>query len=245
MLRIWGRITSINVRKVVWCAQELGLDFQRIDAGGAFGIVRTPDYLALNPNALVPAIEDGDDAGCGALWESNVIVRYLCARHGEGTLCPATLAVRFDAERWMDWQQTTLNPAGRDAFLQLVRTPPAQRQPALAEASRAATEPLLELLDRHLAMRAFLAGDRFTMADMPAGCEIHRWRSLPLRHPPRPHLDRWYAALQARPGAIGVLDQAPPCLLCPEKHRPCSSPSRNCCCSRSPRWCWCSRPGPT
>ena len=131
MLHIWGRLSSINVRKVVWCAQELGLSFQRTEAGGAFGLVNTPEYLALNPNAMVPVIEYADGQQPYALWESNVIVRYLCARHAAGTLYPEDLQARFDAERWMDWQQTTLNPAGRDAFLQLVRTPEAQRQPCL------------------------------------------------------------------------------------------------------------------
>src|SRR5215207_1569109 len=126
MLKIWGRITSINVRKVVLAAQWLQLPFERVDAGLHFGVVKTPEYLAKNPNALVPLIEDGDFQ----LWESNVIVRYLCARYGSGApgeTYPAELNRRFDAERWMDWQQTTLNPAGRPAFIQLLRTPPEKR----------------------------------------------------------------------------------------------------------------------
>ena len=117
MLKIWGRLSSINVRKVVWCAQELGLAFERTEAGGRFGVVKTPEYLALNPNALVPTIEIDDDRRGGApfrLWESNVIVRYLAARHALGGLYPEPLPARFDAERWMDWQQTTLNPATRE-----------------------------------------------------------------------------------------------------------------------------------
>jgi len=210
MLHIWGRLSSINVRKVVWCAQELGLSFQRTEAGGAFGLVNTPEYLALNPNAMVPVIEYADGQQPYALWESNVILRYLCARHAAGTLYPEDLQARFDAERWMDWQQTTLNPAGRDAFLQLVRTPEAQRQPALLAASVAATAPLLDLLDRHLARQAFLAGDAFTMADIPVACEVHRWLALPLQQDAdRPALMRWWQAIKARPGALGVLDLIP------------------------------------
>ena len=140
MLQIWGRLSSINVRKVVWCAQELGVAFERTDAGGRFGVVQTPAYRALNPNALVPTIEDDDVAAArgGApfrLWESNVIVRYLCARHASGSLYPEALATRFDAERWMDWQQTTLNPAGREAFIQWVRTP-AERRDAPPRSAR-------------------------------------------------------------------------------------------------------------
>ena len=182
-LRIWGRMSSINVRKVVWCAQELALDFQRIEAGGAFGLVQAPEYRALNPNAMVPVLQDGD----AVLWESNVIVRYLCAKHS----------------------QTTLNPAGRDGFIQWVRTAPAQRDAATYLQSVAATEPLLALLDAHLARQAFMAGDSFTMADIPVACEIHRWRALPLSDtaPVTPHLDRWYQVVSGRPTALGVLDQ--------------------------------------
>jgi glutathione S-transferase len=202
MLKIWGRLSSLNVRKVVIAAQELGLRFERIDAGGRFGIVETPDYLARNPNALVPFIEDDEVQ----LWESNVIVRYLCARHAPGTLYPLALPRRFDAERWMDWQQTTLNPAGRDAFLQWIWTPADKRDPQVIARSVAATEPLLDLLDQHLARHSFIAGDQFTMADIPIACEIHRWLGLPSPRTERPHLDRWYAAMAARPASRGVLD---------------------------------------
>jgi len=208
MLQIWGRLSSINVRKVVWCAQELGLAFQRTEAGGRFGIVQTPAYRALNPNALVPAIEDDDGV---RLWESNVIVRYLSARHSAGALYPEPLGARFDAERWMDWQQTTLNPAGRDAFIQWVRTPAERRDATAAARSAQATEPLFALLDTHLASRAYLGGDRLTMADIPIGCELHRWFGLPAdlyTRPAWPNLERYFAALRDRPGARGVLDMA-------------------------------------
>lgn len=211
MLNIWGRISSINVRKVVWCAQELGLDFQRTEAGGKFGIVQTPDYLRLNPNALVPAIDDGEGEDRVVLWESNVIVRYLCAKHAPGKLYPERLAARFDAERWMDWQQTTLNPVSAGAFRQWIRTPAGQRDPAVIAHSVHATEPLFALLDAHLATRAFMLGDSFTMADIPVGCEAHRWFGLPqteYTRPAWPHVERWFADLRSRAGARGVLDLA-------------------------------------
>ncbi len=234
MVQLWGRISSINVRKVVWAAQELGLAFQRLDAGGPFGIVKDAAYLQKNPNALVPLLEDEGTL----LWESNVIVRYLCAKHGAPTLVasrtalpaegavpglgrpgasahsmgqiyPTSLPQRFAAEQWMDWQQTTFNPAGRNAFVQLIRTPADQRQPDLIAQSVAATEPLLAMLDAHLAQQPFVGGEHFGMADIPLGCEMHRWLGLPQPRPannPTPHLDRWYAALRARPAAHGVLD---------------------------------------
>ncbi len=213
-LQIWGRLSSINVRKVVWCAQELGLAFERTEAGGRFGVVTTPEYLLLNPNALVPtiAVDDGDAAaGRFRLWESNVIVRYLCARHSPGDLYPEPLPVRFDAERWMDWQQTTLNPAGREAFIQWLRTPAERRDAAAAECSVRAAEPLFARLDAHLATRAFMGGERFTMADIPIGCELHRWFGLPAAlysRPTWPSLERYFAGLRARHGARGVLDIA-------------------------------------
>jgi len=211
MLNIWGRISSLNVRKVVWCAQELGLDFQRTDAGGKFGIVQTPEYRALNPNGLVPTIHDGEGAERVTLWESNVIVRYLCAKHSMNVLYPEQLAERFEAESWMDWQQTTLNPGTGGAFIQWIRKSAAERDNAVIARSVNATEPQFALLDAHLATRRFMLGDTFTMADIPVGCEAHRWFGLPAMEytrPAWPHVERWFADLAARPGARGVLDLA-------------------------------------
>ena len=202
MLKIWGRISSINVKKVVWAAQELGLAFERTDTGGAFGLTKTPEALRRNPNALVPVLDDDGFV----LWESNVMVRYLCKKHSLGHLYPSDLHTQFEAERWMDWQQTTFNPAGRNAFWQLVRTSPEQRDLNLIAQSVAKTEPLLDTLEQHLACTPFMAGGEFTMADIPLACEIHRWWGLPRQHPSYPHIERWYAQLQARTGARGVLD---------------------------------------
>jgi len=202
MIRLWGRLSSINVRKVVLALRLLELPHERIDAGGPFGGVRTPEYLARNPNALVPLLDDDGFT----LWESNVIVRYLTLRYGEPSLFPQEIARRFDIERWMDWQQTTLNPAGRDAFVQLVRVAPAERRQDLVAASIAATEPLWDLLDAQLAGRRFVAGDRLTVADLTIACEMHRWRGLPLDWRARPRLDDWWDRLRALPAARGVLD---------------------------------------
>jgi glutathione S-transferase len=202
MLKLWGRISSINVRKVVLAAQLLELPFERIDAGAAFGVVQSDAYKAKNPNAMVPLLEDGDFS----LWESNVIVRYLGARYGSGGFYPEALPARFDAERWMDWQQATLNPAGREAFIQCIRTPAERRNRHALDASVTATEPLLAMLDAHLARQPFMAGATLTMADVPIACEMHRWWGLPLQHPPHPHLRRWYDAIRSLPAARGALD---------------------------------------
>ena len=201
MLHIWGRLSSLNVRKVLWAAQEAGVPFTRSDAGMAFGVVNTAEYRALNPNGLVPMLQDGELV----LWESNTMVRYLCARYAPA-LYPQDLVQRFDAERWMDWQQTTFVGAGSPAFLQWIRTPEAQRNAALIAQSVAATEPLLQLLDAHLATRPYMAGAEFSMADIPLGCDVHRWFGLPQPRPALPHLERWFAQLMQRPAIRGVLD---------------------------------------
>lgn len=201
MLKIWGRISSINVRKAVWIAQHLGVEFERVDAGGAFGIVKTPEYIALNPNSVVPTLIDGDFV----LWESNVIVRYLCAKYSMGDMYPTDLQERFDAERWMDWQQTTFNPSGRSAFWELIRTPEPERDMQKVAASIASTEPLLDRLESHLSVNAFISCGRLTMADIPLACEIHRWFGLGLPQTKRPHLEAWYAKILARPASRDVL----------------------------------------
>lgn len=201
MLYIWGRLSSLNVRKVVWTAQETGVPFVRTDAGMAFGVVKTPEYLQLNPNSLVPTVQDGELV----LWESNVIVRYLCARYAP-VLYSQDLAQRFDAERWMDWQQTTLNPAGSAAFVQWIRMPESQRDPAIIAKSVAAMAPQLALLDQHLSIHDYLGGAQFSMADIPVACDIHRWFGLPQARPQLPHLERWFAYIISRPAVRGVLD---------------------------------------
>ena len=203
-LQIWGRISSINVKKVVWAAQELDLDFDRHEAGGVHGVVKTPAYVALNPNSQIPVMEDADYV----LWESNVITRYLCAKHSPGNLYPTDLQERFDAERWMEWQQTMVNPASRNGFWHLIRLPADQRDPALIAQSNAAVELLMAMLDAHLATHSFMVGERFTMADIPLGCEVQRWFSLPQTREKRPNIERWFATLLARPAAAGVLDLA-------------------------------------
>ncbi|GAA6141334.1 glutathione S-transferase [Hydrogenophaga sp. 5NK40-0174] len=215
MLRLWGRTSSINVRKVMLCAQVLGLDMERTNAGMAYGIVNTAEYRLKNFNGLIPLLEDGEYV----LWESNAIVRYLCARWAQtpshpaadgslpqGDWYPSDLHKRFDAERWMDWQQTTLNPESGAAFLQWIRTPEAQRDAGVIAASVAATEPLFAQLDGHLAHHEFLAGEQLTMADIPIACEVHRWFGLPQARPSWPHLERWYARWLSLPASRGVLD---------------------------------------
>jgi glutathione S-transferase len=202
MLKIWGRVSSVNVQKVVWCCDELALPYERIDCGGKFGINDTPGYLAMNPNGLVPVIdEDGF-----ILYESNAIVRYLAGRGSP--LFPQEPRRRADIDRWMEWQSTGFTPAMVVAFWQLVRTPGDKRDMAAVDASRAKSEKHAAVLDRHLAGRRYLTGDAFTAADIVVGCAAHRWLNLPLAREPRPNLERWYGELKARPASRQVTGQA-------------------------------------
>ena len=201
MLKIWGRLTSVNVQKVVWCADELHLEYERVDAAGQYGIVNTPEYRAMNPNGLVPVIDDNGFV----LWESNAIVRYLASRYGAGSLWPTDIPVRAYADRWMDWQAVSLIRSIGPAFIQLVRTTPEKRDFCVIENSRIETEKKLGVLDAHLATREYVAGARFTMGDIPLGCSVDRWFKLPLARESHPHVERWYAGLRERRGAAQVV----------------------------------------
>lgn len=194
MLTIWGRNNSINVQKAMWTVGELGLAHERIDAGGAFGGLETPDYLAKNPNARVPTLVDGDFV----LWESNAIVRYLAAQYGAGGLWPEDPAVRAVADQWMDWQQTTLMPDFTIVFWGLIRTPPEDRDQAAIETAVAALGPLWQRLERHLADRDYVVGDSFTMGDIPVGAACYRYHALDIERPALPNIEAWYTRLRDR-----------------------------------------------
>jgi glutathione S-transferase len=201
MLKIWGRDNSVNVQKALWCCEEMGVQYQRIDAGGTFGIVNTPQYRALNPNGLVPTIEDGPFV----LWESNTIVRYLTAKHSPGKLWPEDLKVRAEADKWMDWTNTTFWPTFRPLFWNLVRTPVDQRDEEAMEESRLKTAEILDFLDAHLKNRAYIAGDDLTMGDIPMGCAIWRWLSVPVERPSLPNIQHWFGNLRQRPAYQNVV----------------------------------------
>jgi glutathione S-transferase len=195
MLKLWGRVNSINVQKVTWTVAELGVPCERIDAGMAFGIVNEPWYRAMNPNGLVPTI---DDDGV-VLWESNAIVRYLAGKHATGKLMPADPAEGAKADMWMDWQTNSVMPGLGPVFLGLIRTPPEKRDAAAIKAGEARTEAALRILDSHLTGRDHILGKQLTVADIPLGCAVHRWYALPIERPELPNLRAWYERLVARP----------------------------------------------
>lgn len=203
MLTVWGRTTSLNVQKILWTLAELGIDYRRIEAGLTFGVNNTPEYLAMNPNGLVPTIDDDGFV----LWESNVIVRYLAAKHAMGTLCPADMRERCSTERWMDWQQSVVNVHLAPLFMQLIRTAPEKRDTGVVAMRSEALAKATAILDAHLADREFVNGATFTMGDIPVGAAMCRWTHLPIERPARPNLEAWQNRLRARPGFRQYVDQ--------------------------------------
>ena len=192
--KILGRKNSSNVMKVLWCCDEIGISFDRLDVGGPFGYDHVENYGALNPNLRVPTIDDDGFI----LWESNVIVRYLAEKHSQGKLFPLDPKTRWEAEKWMDWQQTSIRASMLIVFLGLIRTPPEDRNPETIENGRKAAAEAWGILDRHLQGRHFVTGNEFTMGDIPVGSDVYRWFTLDIERPPLPNLEAWYGRLCAR-----------------------------------------------
>ena len=195
MIKIWGRTDSSNVQKVLWCLGELGLEFERFDVGGKFGGNKEKAYLDMNPNGLVPTIQDGDFI----LWESNSIMRYLNEKYGQGRLLPSTPEGRASANRWMDWQLSVLNPAIVPLFWNLIRTPADKRDPNAVKTALEKSSAAWQMVDHQLARNRYLGGDSFTIGDIPAGVWAHRWFNLPTEQPKFEHLSAWYKGLCERP----------------------------------------------
>jgi glutathione S-transferase len=195
MLKILGRSSSINVRKVLWTLGELGVPYEQEAWGAGFRATDTPEFRKLNPNALVPVIRDGDFV----LWESNSICRYLAAREQRADLLPTVPAARAIVEQWMDWQAGELNHAWRYAFMALVRRSPAHRDPAAIEASTASWNRHMKILDERLAHTgAWVTGKTFTLADIVLGLSVHRYMRTPIERATLPSVGAYYERLEAR-----------------------------------------------
>lgn len=203
MLKIWGRTNSVNAKKALWTLEELKLPYERIDAGLQFGVVNTPEYRAMNPNGLVPTIDDDGFV----LWESHAIVRYLAAKHGAGSLWPTDLRVRADADRWMDWA-FTFAAALRPVFWNLIRTPADKRDHKLVAEGTQKLGELAAYVDAHLADRPYIAGASLTMGDIPLGCHLQLWFRLDIARPAVPRLQAWFERLCARPAYAKIVDIA-------------------------------------
>lgn len=195
MLELWGRKNSSNVMAVTWALGEIGLKYQRHNAGGSFGGLDTAEYRKLNPNARIPTLVDNGEV----LWESNAIVRYLSRQYSSGTLWPDRPYTAAVADQWMDWVNTTFYPAFHPVFFGMIRTPVVSRNQESIDRHIPLSGNLLELVDGHLADNVYLAGNAFTMGDIPLGAVIHRYFTLDIERPPLPHVEAWYERLCERP----------------------------------------------
>ncbi|HEI9814304.1 TPA: glutathione S-transferase [Serratia marcescens] len=199
MLKLLGKASSINVRKVLWTCQELGLPLAREDWGSGFRSTHEPAFLALNPNGLVPVLIDGERV----LWESNTICRYLAGREGRRDLLPQEPGARAAVEMWMDWQATDLNGAWRYVFMSRVRGHADYQDAASLAAAEREWNRLMGLLDKHLAQHGpYAAGAAFTLADVVLGLSLNRWLMTPFERPNYAALAAYQQRLLQRPGYV-------------------------------------------
>jgi glutathione S-transferase len=195
MLKVWGRRSAFNVQKVLWTIGELRLPHEHIDAGGSAGGLDAPDFLAMNPHGRIPVVVDRQ----ATLWESHSIIRYLAAAYSPGFLWPEEPAERSLADRWMDWSLATLQPDFMTLFWGFFRTPEAQRNTRLVERSMARCADHFRILEAHLSAHPFLAGDGFTMGDIPAATALYRYFEMGIAVPELPSVRSWYRRLSQRP----------------------------------------------
>lgn len=197
MLKVWGRRNSQNVQKVMWLVGELDLPHEHIPAGGSFGGLDTPEFGAMNPNRLVPVI---DDDGL-VVWESHAILRYLATRHGGAAWWPDDPGARSHLDRWMDWCQATWQPAFlTGVFWGFYRTPEADRNVRAIAAAVARCTLMMGVVEGVLGDgRPYLAGEQLSLADIPVASSLYRYFELQIERPPLPAVEAWYARLKARP----------------------------------------------
>ncbi len=191
MLKIWGREDSLSVQKVMWCVRELGIPYEQINLGKGYETPNQPWYLKMNPTGTIPTIDDDGFV----LWESNAILKYLCAKHSHGNLSPADPLEYADADRWISWQGTTLWPPMRQLLLTLVRVPEPQRDHKRIATLVDEVTGHWRVLNGRLEGRDYVMGKRFTMADIAFGAHVYRWFTYPIPRPELPHLRSWYDRL--------------------------------------------------
>lgn len=195
MLEIFGRKNSSNVIPVMWAIGEIGLEHKRHNIGGSFGGDDTAEYLAMNPNALIPTMKEGDFI----LFESHPILRYLCRQHSFGNLYPEDSKQLAIADQWMEWNKFQVLGNLMPAFVQMIRTAEADRNDTVITNGVKATNHHLKTLDRHLQGRQFVLGDHFSMADIPTGALLYKYYNLQIDRVDLPNLEAWYQRLCARP----------------------------------------------
>jgi glutathione S-transferase len=195
MLKVWGRRSSANVQKVMWLIGELQLPHEHIPAGGPYGVVNEPRFRAMNPNGLVPVIEDDGLV----MWESNAILRYLGATHGRDEFWSGDPRKRAPIDQWIDWAGTTLQPDMIGLFVNYWRTPENQRNPNAIRNFEQRAERSLRLLDQELGKRPYIAGESFSLADIASGVHLYRYYTMGTSFPALANVEAWYRRLQERP----------------------------------------------
>lgn len=204
MLKIWGRASSSNVQKVLWCCAELDIPFERVDVGGPFGGNRDPEYLGMNPNGLVPTVKDGDLV----MWESNTICRYLATAHDGERLYPRDPAARTHVERWMDWQLAVIGPPMGQLLFGLVRSTPETRDHRAIETARRRAASAWTIVEDELKDQPYLAGSELSLAEIVLGTQIYRWFAFAIERPDLPNLRAWHDRLHQRPGFKKYIETA-------------------------------------
>lgn len=197
MLRIWGRQSSSNVQALMWCVGELGLDYERTDAGLTYGGVDTPQFLAMNPNGTIPTIQDG---GNPPLWETGAILRHLANAYAPDEFWPKDPAARAHVDQWAEWSKINIAMNfTRPVFWQVVRTPPSKQDPAALRHALAVFRKFLDIAEARLSTYPYLAGEYFTIADIQFGHCLFRYFDIDIARPGHPHLQQYYDGLTARP----------------------------------------------
>lgn len=196
MLKLYGRATAFNVLKVGWFLEELALSYEHIEVGGRFGGLDTPQFEQLNPIKKVPVLVDGERS----VWESHTILRYLAASYGPPHFYPDDAYSRSEQERWMDWSLSVFQPAFIKVFWGYYRKPPAKRDMAFVDEQLTLCRFHLDALDKQLGSAPFLAGESFSIADIPAGCALFRLTEMGVDITLPPNVQSWYEQLKTRPG---------------------------------------------
>ncbi|UCH72962.1 MAG: glutathione S-transferase family protein [Rhodospirillales bacterium] len=197
MLKVWGRKSSSNVQALMWCIGELNLAYERVDAGFIYGLVDTPEYLSMNPNGLVPTLQDGDDP---PLWESGAILRYLANTYATDNFWPADRIGRADVDKWAEWSKINiaLNFTG-PVFWRVVRTPPSKRDYSAIRAALRRLNKFLDIAETRLSAFPYLTGEHFTLADIQFGHCLFRYFDIDIERAKHPYVRRYCDALTARP----------------------------------------------
>ncbi|MGV8853321.1 MAG: glutathione S-transferase family protein [Devosia sp.] len=207
MLKILGRVTSINVRKVLWALDELGTGYEQQDWGMPLRDPKVPEFLALNPNGQVPVLLDGDFV----LWESIAILGYVNQVYGKGGLMPAAADQQALAMQWVLWQNNEMGSHWGYPLMSIVRKQPGFDDPHKLAANIAAWTVKMEIIEAHLARGgAFVVGDSFSLADIAIALGLHRWFATPFDHAPMPAAEAYYRRMAARPAARAWLGSDTP-----------------------------------